>query len=253
MDALSLLPSSLTILDALALTLASLFTSYLTASIGIGGGTMLLAIMAQLVPIKALIPVHGIIQLGSNLSRAGLLRKDISILHAAYFLLGSMIGAIVGGNLVITLPVTILQIVLGTFILFSVWGPKVKTNASSLPLLCVNGGVSTLLTMFVGATGPFVLACLRPFTFSPTKLVATSAACMVIQHLLKVIVFGLLGFAFTDYALLMIAMLIAGFIGTFFGRKMLLKVDERKFNIMLNAVLSVLALKLCYSGLINIL
>jgi hypothetical protein len=37
---------------------------------GIGGGAALLAVMASLVPPAALIPVHGVVQVGSNLGRA---------------------------------------------------------------------------------------------------------------------------------------------------------------------------------------
>jgi len=40
---------------------ASFATSFLTAAFGIGGGAVLLAILASLMPSAALIPVHGVV------------------------------------------------------------------------------------------------------------------------------------------------------------------------------------------------
>lgn len=253
MDALSLIPNSVSLFEAIGLILMSLGTSFLTASVGIGGGTVLLAIMAQVLPVKALIPVHGVVQFGSNLGRAGLLFRNISLIHTVWFLVGSIIGAIVGGNMVVALPTHLLQLILCLFILYSVWGPKLKIQETNHKMLSVSGSLSTLLTMFVGATGPFVLTSLRAFAFSPQALVATSAACMVIQHFLKIVVFGFLGFAFKEYVPLIILMMVSGFTGTYLGRKFLLSVDERNFKIALNIVLTVLALRLGYSSLPQLL
>jgi hypothetical protein len=44
------------------LIVASFATSFITAAFGIGGGGVLLAILASLVPPAALIPVHGLVQ-----------------------------------------------------------------------------------------------------------------------------------------------------------------------------------------------
>ena len=52
------------------LIVASFFTSALTAASGVGGGTLMLMLMGMFVPVAALIPVHGAVQLGSNTGRA---------------------------------------------------------------------------------------------------------------------------------------------------------------------------------------
>ncbi|MCB1915218.1 MAG: hypothetical protein KDG52_05820, partial [Rhodocyclaceae bacterium] len=54
----------------LGLVLTAAFTSMMTAALGAGGGVMLLAVMAQVLPPQVIIPVHGIVQMGSNLGRA---------------------------------------------------------------------------------------------------------------------------------------------------------------------------------------
>jgi uncharacterized membrane protein YfcA len=249
MDSLQFVPDALSLSAFSGLIILSFFTSFLTASMGIGGGTVMLAVMAQVMPAKAIIPTHGLVQLGSNFGRAAILFSFVKRQHLLWFLAGSILGAIVGGRVVVSLPVPILKLVLGAFILYSVWGPRLKSLADSLPKLAVTGALSTLLTMFVGATGPFVIASLRSFSFAPKELVATSAACLVIQHSLKVMVFGLLGFVFSDYLALIGLMIATGFMGTVLGRRVLLSVDEQKFQMGLNIILSLLAVRLLLSGL----
>ena len=223
----------------------------MTAAAGIGGGTLMLAVLAQVLPVKAIIPVHGLVQLGSNTGRALIMLAHVHWGLFCWFALGSIIGALVGGQLVISLPIKILQLLLGGFILFTTWGPRFVTQRSDKPTLIVGGLVSTFLTMFVGATGPFVIAVLRAFRLSREALVANGAAFLVLQHALKVLVFGLLGFAFHSYMPLIILMVASGFVGTLIGRRVLLKIDEAVFQEILNVVLTALALRLVIVALLS--
>lgn len=242
-------PAGVSTASAYLLIGLSCFTSMLTASIGIGGGTVLLAAMAQVVPIHAVIPVHGVVQLGSNTGRAAILIPQVSKMLVVWFLCGSLVGSIVGGYLVVDLPVAALKLILGSFILFSVWSPSIPGLSANPRSLLGGGFISTVLTMFVGATGPFVLALLRVFSLNPQALVATAACCLTIQHLVKVLAFGLLGFAFAPYIPLMILMVISGFIGTLMGKRVLLRVDNTRFEQGLEIILSVLAIKLLFDGI----
>ncbi|MBL4673023.1 MAG: sulfite exporter TauE/SafE family protein [Arenicella sp.] len=251
MHDLLLLPDSLSYASFWGLVILSGFTSMLTASFGIGGGMLLLAVIAQTIPMKAIIPVHGAVQLGSNAGRMIVMFKDIVWSHFAWFALGSLLGALVGGQLVVNLPTNLLKACLGGFILLTVWGPQIWhsnlfSNLANTKSLLIGGVASTFLTMFIGATGPLVLTTIRIFKLTRLALVATSAACLVLQHALKVLVFGLLGFAFSPYFLLILLMICSGFIGTLIGKKLLIKADEQRFQAWLKIILSVLALRLIY-------
>lgn len=243
---MQLIPEMLSQFDALLLIGTSFFTSMVTAAMGIGGGVALLAVMAQVVPAAAIVPVHGVVQFGSNIGRAGLMWRDIDQKLLVYFIGGSLIGALIGGQIVVSLPVTYLQLILGIFILYATWGPKPGGGNPSTKALAFGGAFSTLLTMFVGATGPFVAAILRPFELGKLGQVATMSICMVVQHLLKVVVFGLLGFSFAPYLPLMAAMIAIGFLGTIAGRKLLHSFSEKLFKHILNGVLTLLALRLLW-------
>jgi len=159
-----LVPAELSIWAAAGLVLLSFFTSMLTASAGIGGGVLLLSVLASLLPATAVIPVHGVVQLGSNVGRGILLREHLNKPVFVYFTAGAIVGALVGGKLYLILPGAVLQAVLGVFILAIVWLPKPHRQALMLKAYALVGLVSTFLTMVswrhrpvrrrVSATGP---------------------------------------------------------------------------------------------------
>ena len=65
----ALLPAGLDPLIALALVFLSLVTSAITATFGIGGGSLMIAALLLVMPPAVAIPVHGLVQLGSNAGR----------------------------------------------------------------------------------------------------------------------------------------------------------------------------------------
>jgi len=224
---------------------ASFATSFITAAFGIGGGGVLLAILASLVPPAALIPVHGLVQLGSNVGRAAIMfrYRDQGVLLA--FTAGSIIGVALGGSVVVQLPPNLLKVGVGLFILWSVLAtPPAFMRRSA----AIAGGFSSFLTMFFGGTGPFVASYVKTMGFNRMTYVATHALLMTVQHLLKTVTFGFLGFAFSQWLPLVAAMVASGFLGTVAGRQVLIRTNETRFKTILNAILMVLALRLIWSG-----
>lgn len=249
---MDLLPPDLSPWLAAALVALSFLTSFITASAGLGGGVIMLAAMASVLPAPAVIPAHGVIQLGSNLGRSVVLRRFVHWRVLGWFALGAIAGAAIGGALFVSLPAALLELVIGAFILYSVWGPKFGRRRIADRAYAAVGVATTFLTMFVGGTGPFVAAFVSPDRFGKEPTVATHGACMTVQHGLKVAVFGLFGFAFGPWIALLAAMIGAGFLGTLVGRAVLLRLPERAFRIAFRTVLTLLALRLLWSGLAQI-
>lgn len=250
MDVLTMawLPPDVSALAALGLVALSLFTSALTAAAGIGGGLVLLSVMATFLPPVTVIPTHGVVQLGSNAGRATILRRHIDKGLVLPFAIGSLLGIAIGARLFVALPTPVLQVILGLFVLASVWLPKLK--ASSIPArgFVIVGVVGSFCTMFVGATGPFVASFISPDRLERHAVVATHATCMTVQHTLKVVAFGFLGFAFLPWVPLLAAMIGAGLLGTMLGRRLLDRLPHRLFSRIFKAILTLLALRLLYAA-----
>ena len=240
-----LLPAEVGLLAAGALMGVSLLASLITAAFGIGGGIVMIAVLASMLPPVALIPVHAVVQVGSNAGRALIMREHIDWPTWGVFLIGTVVGVAVGGVLVIDLPPELIQIGIGAFILWTIFfkPPKFLKHSAWLA-----GGISSVLTMFFGATGPFVAAYLKTREYGRMTQVAMQGACMTAQHLLKVVAFGVLGFAFGPYIFLIAGLIAFGFIGTVIGRRVLMKIDEKRFKFALNAILVILSLRLIWAG-----
>ena len=238
-------PADMSQLAFFLLILASLVTSFMTAAFGIGGGVALIVVMALLVPPAALIPVHGIIQLGSNGGRVAIMAKDVVWRPMIPFVVGALIGAIAGGLVAVQLPIWLVQLGLGIFILIVVF---IKMPPIQKKYVFAGGIISSFLTMFFGATGNFIAAMVKTMKLDPLPHVATHSMMMTFQHLIKVIVFGFIGFHFAPYWPLIFVMLISGFIGTVIGRQFLIKAGQHYFKPILNTILALAALRLIYAG-----
>lgn len=234
---------------ALALLCTSALASFITAAFGIGGGGVMLAVLATLLPPLAIVPVHGVVQLGSNVGRAVLFFRFMQWPIFAAFLAGSVIGVSLGGMTAVQLHPGWLQVAVGVFILWTVLAPPpafLKRSGA------IAGGFSSFLTMFIGGTGPFVSAYVKAQGYDRHAYVATHAVLMTVQHGLKSLVFGFLGFAFAEWLGFIAALVAAGFLGTWAGKHMLARINEALFKRILNVVLFVLAARLIYAGAMRV-
>jgi uncharacterized membrane protein YfcA len=249
-ELVSLLPPAMSLLDAGLLVAASLVTSFISAAFGIGGGFTLIALLALLLPPAALIPVHGIVQLGSNAGRVGIMLKQVVWRPVLPFVIGTVIGASLGAMVVVQLPPWAVQLALGIFI---IWAVFAKLPPIQQRYILLGGVVSSFLTMFFGATGNFIAAMVKTMNLDPVPHVATHSLMMTFQHLAKVLIFGLIGFQFGPYMILIIGMLISGFIGTIIGSRFLTKAGGRYFKPVLNTILSLAAARLIWAGVEGLL
>jgi uncharacterized membrane protein YfcA len=161
-----------------------------------------------------------------------------------WFGLGSIVGVAVGGSVAVALRADILRGALGVFIIYTVWGPKLKFVGESNLVSVVMGAVSSVLTMFFGATGPFAAALLRQRGYTPQGLIGTHSACMGAQHAFKIVAFAILGFEFADWLGLIAMLLLASLAGTLIGSYVLRRMSAGLFSTLLKMVLTILAVNL---------
>jgi len=233
------------------LTVLSFFTAAFGVVAGLGGGVLLLGVLAAVFPPAVLIPIHGAVLLGTNCGRVVVLWRHRQKQLLPIFIAGAVVGAIMGGQIVVALPTTMLQIVLGFFILYACWAPKLAARAYSHTKFFLMGLIGTLLGMFIGSTGTLIAPYVAAACPDRRQFVATHSVFMTLIHGLKLVVFGALGFSLTTYLPLIAAMIATAFLGTFFGRGVLNRLPERVFRRIFQVVLTLLALRLLYTGVSN--
>lgn len=244
-----LLPEHLSTFSSLWLILFAGITSALTASLGVGGGVLLLAVMALVLPTAAIIPVHGLVQLGSNLNRALMTLKDIDWKLLAAFAPGTILGAGLASVFLVELPMHLLQITIASFILFLTWGPQVPAIGLGRLGTFFAAATTTFISMFAGATGPLVAAFVKQQQRGDRyRTVANFAAAMSVQHLPKAFVFGMAGFVFAEWLGLIVLMIASGALGTFLGLRLLNRLSNKNFGVVVNIILTLLALRLLWSA-----
>lgn len=242
------LPANIAPLVAAALISISFLTSAISAAFGLGGGVAMLIALLSLTPPIVALPVHALVQIGSNTGRACMLHTHIMLKVLVWFVPGSLIGVLIASQIIVDLPTRWLQFLLAVFILWSVWAPRLSGIAVPEKAYFGVGGVTSFATMFLGATGPLLAVFLSPERYGRDRTVASHAACMSVQHFFKVVAFGFLGFVLVEWLPLVIAMILSGLVGTWLGRHLLRKLPEKSFKGIFKGVLTVLALRLLFKA-----
>ena len=107
-----------------------------------------------------------------------------------------------------------------------------------------------LLSMLVGATGPLVAVLFaRFFAERPQGADRHQRGRHDDAALLKIVVFGLAGFAFWEWVPLVAAMILSGFLGTVYGTALLERMPEETFRKWFRIGITLLALDLLRRGL----
>ena len=232
------------------LGLITFFTSTIAGVVGLGGGIILIAVLPSFLPLNALIPVHGISQMTSNLSRAAFGYKDVKFEVIPKFLIGSIVGISFFASILYIISLEYVPLFIGTYILLSLWSKKFNEKLRKYENYYLLGFFQTGLSIVVGATGPLTMTLLLKDYEDKDIVVSTAAALMSITHILKVFAFMIFGFVFFDYIGILFAMIIGAIIGSWTGTKLRNVIDGKKFIMILKVLLSLLAVKVIVSAFI---
>ncbi|MEM7091902.1 MAG: sulfite exporter TauE/SafE family protein [Actinomycetota bacterium] len=234
-------------MEVIVIGLVALVTAIISAVAGLGGGIILLAVIAQFRAPAVAIPIHGCIQLFSNGFRTFLLRDGVNWRAVAY---GSVLlapAALLGVQVATSMPEDATRIAMAIFMLIASWRPKWlgwdrpgRTERGLVPV----GALSGFLSATVGASGPVVSPFYRAVTASHRAFVATAGCTQVLSHAAKIGGFVLDGFDLGDH-LTVIGVAIAGVaVGTWIGTNLLERADERRLSQLFKLTLTVLAFRL---------
>ena len=106
------------------------------------------------------------------------------------------------------------------------------------------------LGLLIGATGPLAVPLLiKELAGDKDRVVATNAFFMGFSHFAKIIVFGLMGFSFVGYGWLLVVMIFGAILGSWLGTLLRGRINSSLFTVLLNYVLTGLAINMLYQVL----
>lgn len=233
--------------------LAAIATGMLSAVAGLGGGVILLVILAQFYAPTTAIPIQGGIQFVSNGSRSIMMREHINWPVAGWASILVLPASFLGVAVATSIPENAARVALGVFVLMATWRPtwlRWRSEEKLPPKAMVGvGAVSGFLNSTIGASGPFTSHFFKAATVSHIAFVATAGTSQILAHTSKLIAFTVNGFDFRDHLPLMAAGAAGTTLGTWLGGKLLDRADERHLTVVFNIVLTALALRLIVRGL----
>ena len=116
------------------------------------------------------------------------------------------------------------------------------------------GALSGVCTVFIGATGPLIAPFFLKGIYSKENIIANKAVCQAISHIGKIPLF-IVFFEFNYFSELkvLIPLIIAVFVGTNLGKKILKFIPEKIFRFFFRGALTIIAVKLIIDQLMPLL
>tara|TARA_B100001113_G_C20993534_1_gene571626 strand:+ start:96 stop:878 length:783 start_codon:yes stop_codon:yes gene_type:complete len=248
------------------LIISAFITSAISAVLGMGGGIILLGIMAIIIPEGYMvIALHGMIQLFSNSTRTYIFRQHIKKNVIKNFSIGALIGATISGLIIFILiqffnvdsanqiKVDFLKPVIGVFIIWYLFikGSKGLKNKKESTSFIKVGGISGISSIFIGATGPLIAPFFLNSKFKKDNIIANKAAGQMITHLTKIPLFiYFFNVSYIGEYSILLPLIAAVYIGTNLGKKILSFIPEKTFKILFKLCLSVIAVRLIFGPIL---
>ena len=229
------------------ITLGSFAAAFVNAAFATGGVYIMLLASVSVLPISAAVPLQSVFAAGSLLARMHLFWHHIDWRIVRVFVVGCLVGVYFGTRNFIALPDATISILLGIVLLILIWLPK---GAIRLPIkqpFFFVGTVHSFLGAMFGVGGvlqPFLLRT----ELMKLQITGTLAACLLTLDVMKATGYVSFGFSYFDYVPHIIGATVAGFIGTWIGKRVTHHVSEALFRRVFRLLVSVVALRLIYKG-----
>ena len=244
-------------METITLIIAAFITSSISAVIGMGGGIVLLAIMALIIPEGFMvIAMHGMIQLFSNGTRVYIYREHLDKSIILRFLKGALMGLMSSSIIILIIikiydfdsaneiKVEFLKPIIGCFILWYLFLKNSNKNQKSSSFEFA-GYISGISSVFIGASGPLIAPFFLNDRLSKQSIVANKAAAQLISHTGKIPIFVLFfKITYIDQYYILLPLILAVYVGTFFGKKLLTFIPEDSFRRIFKVCLTLIAFKL---------
>lgn len=237
--------------DVALLGAAAFLASTLAAVAGFGGAAVLLPILVLVFGVRDAIPILTVAQLIGNLSRVWFNRGELEFRVVGWFALGGVPAALVGGFLFASAPLSFLTRILGIFLIGVVLyrhigkGSTLRVPLRAFPIL---GAVFSFLSALLGSVGPIMIPFFLAYGLVKGGLIGTEALATVVMHVTKLVAYKSTAILTTTSMAVGVALGSIMILGSLAGKKILDRLPERIFVLLIEATLLIAGLGFLIRG-----
>ena len=224
------------------LAFAALFASTLAGVTGFGGAAVLLPVLILVFGVRAAIPILTVAQLIGNASRVWFNRHELRWNVVAWFALGGVPMALLGGLLFATAPLPALTRLLGAFLLLVVIWRHIRPSQPQpfpAPVFAGIGAGASFLSALLGSVGPIMAPFFLAYGLVKGAYIGTEALSTVVMHVTKLVVYRETSVLSVREILIGLALGPLMIFGSWLGKRILDRLPERIFVWLIEAVLIV--------------
>lgn len=229
------------------ITLGSFVASFVNAAFATGGIYILIAASSSVLPLTAAVPLQSAFAFSSLLARLVYFRDHINWRIVGGFAIGAIVGVFFGARVFVSLQEATIASLLGSLLLVLIWVPTPDWKIPFKHPFVIVGVLHSFLGTLFG-----VGAILQPAIFKTRllklEITSTLAGCLIAMDIFKMIGYVSYGFDYLQFIPHILLATLAGFAGTWVGKRVTHLISEKTFRIVFKWLITLVALRLLYRG-----
>ncbi len=220
------------------------FVAWTVSTVAGGGGALILVpVVGFLIGAAAVAPVVTLATMLAEPARIYLFRRSIDWQIVRWYLPGAAVGAFAGAWLFAEIAAEWLQIVLGLFLLSTIWQYRLGERRKSFPVklwyfLPVGLGVS-FVSGLIGTMGPVLNPLYLNYGAVKERMIATKSLNSFVMHIVKVSTYAAFGALTGRLFLYGVAAGAGAMSANWLGKRLLAGMSDRRFRQLVIAVMAV--------------
>ena len=225
------------------LVLASFIAWFISSLAGGGSPFIIVPMVNFLMDSQAVPPVVTTGMLLGNLQRTFMFWQEIDWQLTWWYLPGAISGAILGAFVYTQTQLQWLQILLGLFLVSSVFsfGMGKKEKSFQVPgwFFLPTGFIYAFLSGLIGSLGPVLNPFYLNYGLVKERMIATKSAHVVVVHIAKIFTYATLGVLTKSYLWYGLVIGITAIPANLLGQKVLKKISDEQFRQFVIALVTI--------------
>ena len=247
------------LIEIATLSVLTFMAAYLNTAFAVGGGFIILAALSYYYPVSVVIQLMPVFLIPSLCSRIYLFRRDIDWRIVKGFVIGAVVGVLLGGQLLVSMNEGLVMLFMGSLILTLLWFPSVPvpeflayspTSHTHIrlakPFILIGFAHAFLSTLF--AVGSIMQSVVLRVGLKKAQITGTLAACLITMTSGKMLTYMWHGFDYRLFAYHIVCCATASVMGSWYGKRAGKMVSEALFRTVFKWVVSAFGMTLLVRG-----